>query len=142
MNRLSNTTYDQLSVGNSAELIEIINQKVVLNFIKLFGDNNPLHCDTDYAASTEFGQPVVHGAILTSFCSKLVGVYLPGKYALYLSNEFKFHDPVFINDKIKIRGLISRKVDAFKIIEITIEIKNLTANKIAATGKALVRLLK
>ena len=50
----------------------------------------------EYAKSTKFQSKVVHGMLLASFLSRMVGMYLPGKHALYSSQSLEFHNPCFI----------------------------------------------
>ena len=78
--------------------------------------------------------------LLASFLSQMVGMYLPGKHAIYLSQSLEFHNPCFINDKITISSVITDKSEATKIIKINSEIIN-EKNDILlnGTGKIIVR---
>ena len=75
-------------------------------FRKLTGDENPLHTDATYAAATKFGRRVVYGQLLNSLFSRLIGHYLPGRRALYLSQTSQFDAPCFIGDKIRVSGIV------------------------------------
>jgi len=79
---------------------------MVYEFAKLSGDYNPLHMDENYSKSTKFNKRVCHGLLLTSFFSQLVGMHLPGKNALYLSQTVKFMSPCFIDEEICIESEI------------------------------------
>lgn len=41
----------------------VIDAAAVRAYARLTGDDNPLHLDPDFAAGTEFGQPVAYGTI-------------------------------------------------------------------------------
>jgi acyl dehydratase len=59
----------------------------VAAFAAISGDFSPLHMDDEYARGTEFGGRVVHGLLVGSLFSQLVGMHLPGKQALYLGQD-------------------------------------------------------
>jgi 3-hydroxybutyryl-CoA dehydratase len=68
---------------------------------------------------------VVYGFLTSSFYSTLVGVYLPGKYALLQEvKKISFEKPVYIDDELTIHGIISFMNEAYKVIEIKAMIKN------------------
>jgi acyl dehydratase len=81
--------------------------------------------DEQYAKKTKFGKRVCHGMLLASFFSKLVGMYLPGKNALYFSQNLNFVGPCFIGDKIIVKGEIIDKSESTKMIKIKTTIKNI-----------------
>ncbi len=100
----------ELKVGYSDSVIRTITAKDVETFASLSGDQNPLHMDDEFAARTEFSQRVVHGFLHASLLSTLVGMKIPGREALYLSQTIEFTAPVFIGDTVEARGTIT-KVD-------------------------------
>ncbi len=94
------------------------------SFAKLTGDKNPLHLDYGYARKTEFGEPIVHGMLLGSFFSTLVGMLCPGQNALYLSQDLRFKNPLKFGHTIVIAGVVAAKYDATKIIDVKTTIKD------------------
>lgn len=83
-----------------------ITEHLMDSFAELSGDTNPLHTDDDYACSTRFGKRVVYGMLLNSFLSRLIGMHLPGKKALYLSQDSRFRKPAFIGDILQVSGKV------------------------------------
>ena len=65
--------YEQIRVGDCAELKHVITAKDVQTFSDLTGDNNPLHMDSSYAENTTFKKRVVHGMLSASFISTIIG---------------------------------------------------------------------
>jgi acyl dehydratase len=53
-----------------------------------------------FAASTRFGRRVVQGGLTTGLLHALVAMDLPGPGTVFLSQEWKFTAPVFIDDTI------------------------------------------
>ncbi|MCP4932807.1 MAG: SDR family oxidoreductase [bacterium] len=102
--------FTELKVGYSDSVTRTITAKDVEIFASLSGDQNPLHMDDEFAARTEFSQRVVHGFLHASLLSTLIGMKIPGREALYLSQTIEFTAPVFIGDTVEARGTIT-KVD-------------------------------
>ena len=136
----SDLTFEQIKIGYNKEFQVVITESLVNDFAKITGDFSPIHINENFAKSKKFKGRVVHGMLLASFLSQMVGMYLPGKPAIYLSQSLEFHNPCFINDKITISSVITDKSEATKIIKINSEIIN-EKNEILlnGTGKIIVR---
>ncbi len=101
------------------------------------GDYNPLHMSEEYASSTSFKKRVCSGMFLASFFSRLVGMYLPGKHALHISQSLNFVNPCFIGETITVEGKVIDKSPATKIIKLETTITNESGKRII-DGKAQV----
>jgi len=124
-------SFDEIKVGLKHNFEVSIDEELTKKFANISGDFNPLHMNEKYAKETKFEKRVVHGMLLASFFSKLIGMYLPGKNALYFSQNLNFVKPCFIGDKITVEGEIIDKSEATRIIKLKTSIKN-------QEGKALV----
>lgn len=129
----SELTFEQIEIGQKKEFKVTIPESLVNDFAKLSGDYNPLHMNDEYSKSTKFHSRVVHGMLLASFLSRMVGMYLPGKHALYLSQSLEFHNPCFLNDEIIISSVVIDKSDSTKIIKIESDIRN-NNNQVLLSG--------
>ena len=129
--------FNEIKIGLKRNFQVTITESMLNDFAKLSGDFSPLHMDQEYAASTSFKKRVVHGMFLASFFSKLVGVHLPGKNALYFSQSLNFVNPCFVGDKITIEGEVTDKSIATKIITLKTTITNESGKRII-DGKAQV----
>jgi len=135
-------SYDinSIEIGLKKQFNVTITESMLDNFAQLSGDYNPLHMDNDYAKSTKFKKRVVHGMLLSSFFSRLVGMYLPGKNALYLTQSLKFPSPCFIDDEIIVEGEIISKSSSTKIITLKTQITNKSGeNLVLGEAKVLIR---
>lgn len=133
--------YNQIKIGDSFSFEQIIDGVAVRKFAKLTGDFNPLHCDESYARTTSWGGRVVHGMLLASYFSKLVGMICPGERALYLSQHLSFKKPLGLGkriNKIIVAGKVVNKFDAVKIIEMKTWIATKTG-QVIIDGMAKVR---
>ena len=102
--KLAEYKFDEIILGTKTKFTVEINISIINEFAKISGDNNPLHIDEYYASKTQFGKRVCHGMLLASFFSRLIGMYMPGKNALYFSQTLNFQTPCFVGDKVTIEG--------------------------------------
>jgi len=132
--------FKEITIGYSKKFTVKITSKMLEDFATLSGDYNPLHMDSEYAEKTQFKKQVCHGMLLTSFFSRLIGMYIPGKNALYFSQTVNFRSPCFVEDIVTVIGEVTEKRDTTKMITIKTEIYN--QNNICLVngiGKVLVR---
>jgi 3-hydroxybutyryl-CoA dehydratase len=135
-------SYADLIVGKSASFEVSITDELVERFAELSGDQNPLHTDEAYAAKTKFGHRIPHGMIAGALFSRLVGMYLPGKYGLYLSQTLRFHSPLTLRGIVTVRGEVSHKSDPSQTVGIKTIVEDKVDNKMLVSGEALVQLLQ
>ncbi len=62
--------------------------------------------------------------LLASFFSRIDGMYLPGKHALYFSQSLNFVNPCFVGEKITVEGEVIDKSIATKIIKLKTRVTN------------------
>ena len=115
---------EEITIGEKRTFSIKITESMVNEFAKISGDYNPLHVNEQYAKSTKFGRRVCHGMLLASFFSKMVGMYIPGKNALYFSQTLNFRLPCFIDDEVKVEGEVLEKSAASRILTIKTTIYN------------------
>ena len=134
---LSEYSFDEVKIGFKKNFEAIITEPMLTDFAKLSGDYNPLHMNEEYASSTSFKKRVCSGMFLATFFSRLIGMYLPGKHALYFSQSLNFVNPCFVGDKITIEGEVIDKSVATKIITLKTTITD-KSNKRIIDGEARV----
>ena len=91
---------EDLSVGQSAELVRAVTEADIVAFAAVTGDINPVHLDADYAATTSFGERIAHGMLSAGHISAVLGTVLPGPGAVYLSQTLAFKRPVKIGAEV------------------------------------------
>lgn len=127
------------TVGFQKTITKKITQDMVNDFAKLTGDYNPLHVDNEYAKTTEFKKPVVHGMLGANFVSTLIGMELPGQGALWLDQKFNFLSPIRVNDTLSIVGEVIEVNIRHNILKIAVKITN-QLGKIVIEGSGHVTL--
>jgi acyl dehydratase len=87
-------------VGQTARRSLTLTRQHVETFAQLTGDYNPLHFDVEFASRTRFRNLVVQGGLTTGLLHALVAMDLPGPGSVFLSQQWKFTAPVYIDDTI------------------------------------------
>src|SRR5215831_18250302 len=90
--------FENIQVGQLFEIGRSFSTDDVQRFAAVSGDWSPLHVDPDDAAGTEFGSCIVHGVLLASLFSQLVGMRIPGTSALDLGQDLAFRWPVLVGE--------------------------------------------
>jgi acyl dehydratase len=90
----------KVTIGQRAERHLTVTAAHVKAFAELTGDYNPLHFDEAFAARTKFGRLVVQGGLTTGLLHALVAMDMPGPGTVFLSQNWKFTAPVYIDDTI------------------------------------------
>ena len=124
MTKNNQFSFEQVYINQKEEFEIDISEDIVAKFAEISGDFNPLHMDESYATTTPFGKRVVHGMLLASFFSKIIGMRIPGKNGVYFSQSLNFRKPCFIGDNLQIIGTIVDKSESTKIITLKTEIFN------------------
>lgn len=132
-------TMEDIHIGDRASFSRTFTETDVANFAMLSGDENPLHTDESYASTTIFGRRVIHGMLLGSLCSRFVGMHIPGKRCLYLSQQLAFKLPVFIGDIVEVVGTVLTKSESTRLISISIIMKR--GDDIVVEGTAFAQVL-
>ncbi len=91
---------EDMKIGMKATTTATITAEMIDTFAEITGDNNPIHVDAEYAATTQFGQRIAHGALTASFVSSIVGNDLPGPGSVFVELNLRFRKPVFIGDEV------------------------------------------
>ena len=133
----SEYSFDEIELGMQKSFKVNISENMLNEFGRSTEDYNPLHMNEKYASSTSFKKRVCSGMFLASFFSRLVGMYLPGKHALHMSQSLNFVNPCFVGETITVEGKVIDKSIATKIIKLETTITNESGKRII-DGKAQV----
>lgn len=127
--------FEDLHVGMEARFSKTVTEADILGFAHVSGDQNPLHIDANYAATTVFKERIAHGMLTASYISAAFAMELPGPGCVYISQSLNFRGPVKIGDTvvahIQIRELLVAKKRAI------FECKCLVAGKSVLEGEAV-----
>jgi acyl dehydratase len=131
--------YDEIEIDSVYSFTRTITQDDVSTFASLSGDFNPLHVNKEFGRSSQFRKNVVHGMLSASLFSTLVGMYCPGEKCLYLGQTLQFRMPLFYGETVKVKGTVTNKVDALKMLKMKTEI--FRDNDLIVYGEAQIQLI-
>jgi acyl dehydratase len=114
---------NNLSIGQVAKRSITLTEQHVKTYAELSGDYNPLHFDEDFARKTKFGKLVVQGGLTTGLLHALVAMDMPGPGTVFLSQNWKFIAPVFIDDTITAKAEILSMHESKPVTQLAITIE-------------------
>ena len=129
-------TFEDLSVGMTETLRKTVAASDVVGFAEVTGDRNPIHLSDHFASKTRFGERIVHGLYTASLISTVIGMYLPGPGAVYLSQTLFFKAPVKIGDVINVVVEVVELVEKGRRAKLKCEC--LVDGKVVLDGEAIV----
>ena len=128
--------FEDLTVGQREMLMKTVMDDDVIAFADLSGDRNPVHLSDHFARKTRFGERIVHGLYTASLISTVIGMYLPGPGAVYLSQTLNFKGPVKIGDVINVVVEVAELTEKGRRVRLHCEC--LVDGKVVLDGEALV----
>ena len=103
--------FDEVAVGDTfASALTVTETHIVLG-AGLIGDFNPHHVNAEYAKSTRFGTPILHGMLTSSIMGAAVGMYFHGTAIAYLEHRARFLAPVRAGDTLTTTWTVAELLD-------------------------------
>jgi phosphotransacetylase/acyl dehydratase len=103
---IENHTFDELAVGDTAQIVRTFTQDDIELFANVSGDVNPSHLDHAYADTTKFHGIIAHGMLGGSMFSTVLGTVLPGAGTVYLAQDLNFRRTVKPGDTLTARVVV------------------------------------
>ncbi len=135
MPTISNFTYDELTIGQSATYSKPVQERDVQLFAAVSGDLNPVHLDPAFAAESRFGERIAHGMLTGAFISAALAMSLPGPGTVFISQSLRFRQPVALGDTVTVTLEVTEKQDRRRTVTIDCRARN-QHDKVVANGTA------
>lgn len=113
---LKNITYDELTVGASADFSRTLTEDELVLFAAVSGDVNPVHLDSEFAATTLFKERIAHGMWSGSLISAALATTLPGPGTIYLEQNLAFKRPVKLGDTLTVTLTVKEKLPKNRVL--------------------------
>jgi len=130
--------FSEIEIGNKVQIKKLISSDMIRAFAEMTGDHHPLHTDANYAKDNGFDNIIAHGLLISSLCSTIVGMHLPGEESLMLESNFKYLRPVYAENEIHIEAEVTNKDSRFSTIELKLIVVDSNKKKLVK-GKFLVK---
>lgn len=115
---LENRTYDEIHIGQSAEMQRTLARDDIALFSKVSGDLNPIHVDEAYAQDRGAKGVVGHSLWATGLVSSLLANVLPGPGTVYRRQDAHFYRQVELGDTLTARvKVLEKQTDQEVILE-------------------------
>ena len=137
MNDLNGYDVEDLMVGMTATFAKTITEADIVLFAGASGDNNAMHINQEFAATTPFKSCIAHGMLTASVISAAIANKLPGPGTIYLSQTLQFKAPVRAGDTVRATVSVKELIREKRLVWLTTvcSVKDTTV----ITGEALVR---
>jgi acyl dehydratase len=112
----------------------------IISFSNLSRDKSPIHTNSKEALKRNFTDVVVHGCLINSGFSYLIGMKIPGENALLLNLNTKFHNPLYPNETVMFSAKIESLHDSVSCINLKLLALKSSGLKVCS-GNAVVKVL-
>jgi 3-hydroxybutyryl-CoA dehydratase len=112
---------DDLNVGDEVTEKKVFSQDDISAFSRISGDTAPIHGDPEYARTMGLETNIVHGLLVSSRFSRLLGMYLPGERTLLEKVSFKYRRPVLCNTELLYLARIERIRPLLEIVQMSLK---------------------
>ena len=123
-----------------------VTPEVYYSFQRCSNDFNPLHTDAAFAEKKGFSQVVVYGNVINAFVSHFVGMLLPTRDVMILSQNISFRKPVFINDDLQLDAKMEKCSEDLGLITYALKFRKIASgggkNELVANGHVQISLIK
>lgn len=113
-------------------------QEEVILFANVSGDHNPLHLDAEFAATTSFRRPIIHGSLASSVFSKIMGTEFPGFGSVYMKQVSEYKRPMFVDTEYEAVFTVMSINPEKHVAEVSTEIFDVQTGKKTTEGLAVI----
>ncbi len=124
-------------IGQIATIEKKLDKQTVEAFASVSEDYNPIHLDEDFAKTTQFERPIVHGMLASSLISGLLASKVPGAGSIYLGQSLKFLRPIFVGETVTAKVEVTSVREDKPIAVISTQVLNANG-EVAVDGEAIV----
>jgi 3-hydroxybutyryl-CoA dehydratase len=135
MTKVGTIYIEDMELGLSRSISKVMGDAEIESFSDLSEDRNPIHLSEDAGNASIFKSRVAHGMLSASLFSALLGEYLPGHGAIYLSQSLQFTQPVYPGDEVTASVTVIN-IDNVKN-RITLKCEAKVGDKLVIKGEAL-----
>ncbi len=127
--------FSELKKGQTAVIEAELTDRMLDTFSEISGDRSAIHTSGEFARESGFKGRIVHGLLLGSIVSRMVGMELPGKHGFLHNITLNFHKPCYVGYRIIVEAEITDIIESVKTIVVKVKIKR-SPQEVLVTGKA------
>ena len=129
--------------GDSLPKIEkIITSEKIKEYAYASGDLNPIHIDSEFAATSKFGSIIAHGMLVAASISEMMTLAFKQMWANGGRLKIRFNSPVRAGDTITTFGQVKTINDVDEVQKIVCSVAVCNQNgENAISGEAIISIL-
>jgi len=101
-------------------VIHHISQAQLAKYADASGDDNPLHLDEEFAATTPYGRTIAHGMLLLAFVSEAMTKAFGRTWLCEGKMKARFRAPVFPGDTVTTTGTLKSTTGTMAMYQIVV----------------------
>ena len=108
-------------------------------FAAVANDRAPVHEDERFAHAHGFRGTVIQGMCVSTRFSRLIGMYLPGEYAILEMLSLKFKHPTYEGQALVFRAEVTRILPPLKVVKLALTASSNGIAHITGEAQCLIR---
>ncbi|EIE48772.1 bifunctional enoyl-CoA hydratase/phosphate acetyltransferase [Salipiger aestuarii] len=133
---IENRTFDELKVGDHAELRRLCTADDLLVYANVSGNHNPLHIHDQDGDGDGHPEAIAPGSFVASLVGAVLGNVLPGAGTLYRRQTWEFHGRVFADDELVVRVTVTDKNVRDTTVILATEVRRISGDALVLSGVA------
>lgn len=133
---IENRTFDELKVGDSAELRRLVTADDLLAYANVSGNHNPLHLYDQDGDGDDRPEAMAPGSYVSALVGAVLGNVLPGAGTLYRAQSWVFHARIFADDEIVMRVTVTDKNERDTTVTLATEVRRIGDDALVLSGVA------
>ncbi len=134
---LTNTPFDELVVGQTAEMRRLVTPDDLYVFANVSGNYNPMHLPAYDGDGDGRPDSIAPGMYVASMIAAVLGTKLPGPGTLYHQQSLTFHSRAHAGDDLICRVTVLSK-SAVGLVTFATEVRNAATEDLILEGQAVV----
>ncbi|MAU48131.1 MAG: enoyl-CoA hydratase [Yangia sp.] len=131
---IENRTFDELKVGDSAELRRLVTADDLLAYANVSGNHNPLHLYDQDGDGDVRPEAMAPGSYVSALVGAVLGNVLPGAGTLYRAQSWVFHARIFADDEIVMRVTVTDKNERDTTVTLATEVRRIGDDALVLSG--------
>lgn len=136
--KLANRTFDELKVGDTAELRRLLTPDDLYIFASASGNYNPMHLPSLDGDGDGKAGPVAPGMLVASLISAVLGTLLPGPGTLYRTQNLAFRARAHAGDELICVVTVRAKEEGGDV-RLATEVRSSADGAVLLEGEAVVQ---
>ncbi|MBU2960984.1 bifunctional enoyl-CoA hydratase/phosphate acetyltransferase [Citreicella sp. C3M06] len=134
--QIENRTFDELKVGDQAELRRLCTADDLLVYANVSGNHNPLHIHNKDGDGDGHPEAIAPGSFVAALVGAVLGSVMPGAGTVYRRQSWEYHGRVFAGDEVTIHVIVTDKNDNDTSVTLATEVRRITGNTLVLSGMA------